>query len=594
MGVMEKMRASTKYILWLLIISFGVLWSLSGTKVFDSIMGGPNNLGSVNGHPISIEAYNQLLNNYLERAGTQNTNASSGEMQAYYENLAWNQLVLNQILKDKMDQLGITVTDAEVVNMVTGKNPDPLIARQFRKKDGSIDRVALQAAINAPENTQAWLAIEHQLRDKRRREKLGNYIQTALPVSRLQVEQEWMREHSSIDFNFVRFPYASIPDSTIRVSETDLRNYYNHHLNEFHRAKTWNFDYVTFSKAPTHEDTVRTIKEIKDLRDDFEAAKNDSLFLADNQSATPFNGSWIKKSEIGKPYDVVLNMKTGDVSEPIRLGGRVHLIKKLGERTRNGEEEVRFADMSRDIIADPVKTVDKVASNADDFSYYASQTSFQAEAQKENLEVHHTLATEGTPFIPGIGQSQQILNALERAKVGEVSKTIELPNEFVIFKITNVQPEGIRPLSDVKEQILPAVRSELRQNRLVKKVSASMQQDTTLESLAKASRKKVGTAEGVLLSSQFIEGGGREPEVIGRAFNLPLNKVAGPVAGESAVYVIKVTKRTIPDSTKISATDRSRIRKQLEQQKQSAYGRVWVDQLKQNADIVDNRAQLLH
>ena len=592
MGVMEKMRASTKYILWLLIISFGVLWGLSDTKVFNAIMSGPQNLGSVNGHPISVESYNKLVNNYLERAGSQGNGASS-EMQAYYEDLAWNQLVLNQILKDKMKDLGITVTDAEIVDMVTGKNPDPLIAQQFRKKDGSIDRVALQAAINSPENTQAWIAIEHELRDKRRREKLGNYIQSALPVSNLEVEQTWARQNSTADFNFVRFPYASISDSTIQVTDSDLRTYYEKHKDEFHRDKTWDFEYVTFSKAPTHKDTVRTIDEMKKLRNQFAAAKDDSTFLAENQSATPFTKSWIKKSEIRKPYDIVFNMKTGEVSHVIMMDGRVHLIKKLGERTVKGHKEVLFADMSHDITADPLDTIDKVASNADDFSYYASQTSFQQEAQKEHLKIQHSIATEGTPFIAGIGQSQQMLNALERSEDGKISKTIELPDEFVVFKVNSVKPAGIRSFDDVKAQITPAVRSQLRQKKLMKKVDDLMKQHTTLDALAKAENLKVYTAENITFSGQAIPNGGREPKIVGDVFGAALNKVTGPLAGESAVYVIQVTKRTMADPAKMTDANRSQIRQQLEQQKQRVFGQTWIDQLKKNADIVDNRAELL-
>lgn len=592
MGVMEKMRASTKYILWLLIISFGVLWMLSSTNVFSSLQKGPRDLGSVNGHAISVESYNHLVNNYLQRAGSKGGNTSA-EMQAYYEDLAWNQLVLNQILKDKMKDLGITVTDKEIVNMVTGKHPDPLIAQQFRKKDGSIDRVALQAAINSPENTKAWIAIEQELRDKRRREKLGNYIQSALQISNLEIQQQWERQNSSVDFKFVRFPYASIPDSTINVTSSELRTYYEKHKDEFHRDKTWNFEYVTFSKAPTHKDTVRTINDVKKLRDQFKAARNDSAFLAENQSATPFTRSWVKKSEVRKPYGIVFSMKTGEVSKVITLNGEVHMIKKLGERTVKGHKEVLFADMSREITADPFDTVDKVANNADDFSYYASQTSFQQEAQKEHLKVQTSVATEGTPFIAGIGQSQQMLNALERSEEGKISKSIELSNEFVVFKVTSIKPAGIRPFDDVKAQITPAVREQVRQQRLVQKVQNLMKQNTSLDALAKADNNKVYTAQNEMFSGQVIPNGGREPEVIGAAFDAPLNKVTGPLTGESAVYVIEVTNKTMADPAKMTDADRSQIRQQLAQQKQQIFGQTWIDQLKKNADIVDNRAEIL-
>ena len=64
MGVMEKMRNSTSAILWLLIVSFGLLWVLSDVDFFGAIQAGPNALGSVNGEKITNEEYQQRVQYY--------------------------------------------------------------------------------------------------------------------------------------------------------------------------------------------------------------------------------------------------------------------------------------------------------------------------------------------------------------------------------------------------------------------------------------------------------------------------------------------------------------------------------------------------
>jgi len=592
MGVMEKMRSSTKWIFWVLIISFGLLWGLADTKVFNAIMRGPSNLGSVNGKSITIDQYNHLVNQFIENYQRQTQNNMTPELRAYYQDMAWNQLVMNSILNDKMQKMGISVPDAELVNMVTGKNPDPLILQQFQRKDGTLDRVALQAAIKAPENTKAWIAIEQQLREKRRRQKLNNYVQSAMVVTNNAIEEAYIKAHSIASAEYVRFPYSDVPDSSVNYTDADLRTYYDTHKNLFKQKESWRFKYVTFSKAPTQKDTARTFKEMRDLKSQFKEAKDDSAFMARNESATPFNNSWFTKDEVKKPLQVVFSLKKGDVSDVIQIDGRLHLVKKLAERRNKGKVEIKFADFSQDIKADPIETVDKVANNAGDFSYYAQQGSFDKEAETEHLKVHTAFATKGNPYIPGLGQSRQVLDFLKENETGKISKSIEMSDQFIVVKIIKKTPAGVRPFNDVKSQIKPIVINQKRKQQIEQKINNALKKDNNLESLAKAKGKKVQTAEDVDYSSNAITGAGREPTVVGAVFNLPLNKISKPIEGESAIFVVKVTKRNMADPSKMTASDRSKIQNKLEQQIAGSYGKVWMNELKKESNIEDNRSIL--
>jgi peptidyl-prolyl cis-trans isomerase D len=191
MGVMDKMRRSTGIILWVLIFSFGVLWMLQDTQVFEALGAGPQSLGSVNGEPISNEEYQGRITFYSNQYSQQTGNSANAEQRAYYEEQAWNELVTGKLLRQKMNELGITVTDQEVVNMIKGENPDPFIRQQFGREDGTIDRVALNAAIESKENSQVWISIEQQLRQKRRQQKMSNYVQSAMQISQYEVERQY-------------------------------------------------------------------------------------------------------------------------------------------------------------------------------------------------------------------------------------------------------------------------------------------------------------------------------------------------------------------------------------------------------------------
>src|SRR5690625_7965761 len=98
------------------------------------------------------------------------------EMRSMYENQAWEDLVAARLIRQKMDELGITVTDNELIDMIAGTNPDPFIYQQFADESGNIDRIALQAAIDALDNRLIWITIEQQIRDHRRKQKMENLI----------------------------------------------------------------------------------------------------------------------------------------------------------------------------------------------------------------------------------------------------------------------------------------------------------------------------------------------------------------------------------------------------------------------------------
>jgi peptidyl-prolyl cis-trans isomerase D len=75
-------------------------------------------------------------------------------------------------------------------------------------EDGTIDRVALRAAIDAPENSEVWIMIEQQLRDNRRQQKMNNFISSGLRVSSLDINNEFKRDNSYADIRYVDFPTA--------------------------------------------------------------------------------------------------------------------------------------------------------------------------------------------------------------------------------------------------------------------------------------------------------------------------------------------------------------------------------------------------
>lgn len=589
MGVMEKMRSSTSSILWILIFSFGILWVMADVDFFGGITQGPRDMGVVNGEPITIEEYNQRVSFYVEQYNENQGGDMTSEIRSSLEEQAWEDLVASRLVQQKMDELGISVTDRELLEMVTGDNPAPFIRQQFSDQQGNIDRVALRAAIESPENSEIWISIEQQLRDNRRQQKMNNFIGAGLKISSLDVKNQYIRNNSFADISYVRFPFADVAADEITVSEQEMRDYLSDNPDQFQRAETYRFQYVRWMIEPTSADTASTIQDVENMRPRLEQAEDDSLFFSRNLSDTPYNGSYVARDQIRDEYSPVLDLEVGEVSEVVMIDNAPHIFKKIDERGN----EIKFAVFSYDIDPDPVATVDRLAESADDFEFYASEEGFEVEAERRDLEIRSATATKGNPFIPGIGQSQQILSTLNNMSAGDVSEQIELDDQFVVLQLQEKIPEGTRPFSEVRSQIENMVRNNKRQSVIRSRVEEMTGSNTGLEELAASAEKEVQTAENIRMSSATIPGAGREPKVIGAIFAAEQGTVTAPIEGETAIFVIRVESKEMADAEEMTDEQRSQIRSQLEQQKVSAFNQVFIDELKEDASITDNRSRLL-
>jgi peptidyl-prolyl cis-trans isomerase D len=589
MGLMETLRNGTKYIVIILIISFGLIWVLADVDFFGAMQAGPNNLGQVNGDDISLQEYNQRVQYYNNLYVQQTGNSMTPEVTAIYEQQVWDELVNSRLIEQKMDELGITVTDTELLDMVYGDNPDPIIVQNFSREDGSIDRATIDQVLTNPDFSQQAIALDLQLRQKRRQEKLTNYIAAGVQVTNEQVEDEFMKQNSFADVSYVRFPFADITDEEISVTDSDIREYYNANKEQYKREESYRASVVKFSYLPTADDTTTIFQEVEELRSDFANAESDSLFLNRQQSSTPYSATFIDKDDVREEYRAVLDIEEGEVTEPFLNAGQVSIIKNVEE---NGNE-IKFVVFSRliEALQGTIRDADEAAR---DFQLFADEeTDFETEAERAGKEIQSIFATKGSSFISGLGNSQQILTFLERADKGELSRVIELGSDFVVVRLDEKTEEGYRPLEEVKTQVETLVKLEKKKAQAVSNAKEALSSAQSVEALASAAAKEVNTAEGVSANSMVLTGAGREPKVIGAIFELNEGQTSGVIEGSSAAYVVNVTSKQVPSLDNLDEATRQQIRTRLEGEINQKFGAIWLEQLKQEAEIVDNRSRLI-
>ena len=145
---MNRMRENTGVVLWILVLSFGGLWVLQDSGVFDTIGVDPlSKVIIVDGDPITFDVYNRQLQAQLDQL----RQFSEGDVSpAQLENereRAFDFLVESKLREHEMDRLGLKVSEAEITDLILGPEPHEIIRGNFSSEGGTLNRQLLRASL---------------------------------------------------------------------------------------------------------------------------------------------------------------------------------------------------------------------------------------------------------------------------------------------------------------------------------------------------------------------------------------------------------------------------------------------------------------
>lgn len=336
MGVMNKMREKTGFVLWLLVAAFGVLWVLQDSGFFDAITGGRTggrNIATVDGIPVEAELFSNRVEQQVQGYQQQGVDVTNA-LRQQIETQTFDELVVNAIVEREMDNLGIDVTDEEVFALINGETPDPLIAQVFPDGQGGVDRAALAQVANDPQYADQLGAIEEQVRRNRRTVKLQALVSAAARVSDAEVAAEFVRRNRTADVRLVALRYADVPDGQVEVSDDDLREYYDDHRADYERPQTWAVEVVSFDKAPTRADSARAIGDLRGLQRGFVGARDAGAYAQQHSFGAGAAPAYVSAGDLAPELASAVygDLRVGRVVGPVVAGDQAVLARITGVR----------------------------------------------------------------------------------------------------------------------------------------------------------------------------------------------------------------------------------------------------------------------
>lgn len=216
----------------------------------------------------------------------------------------WQDYLQENILGRAADELGITVSTEELFDMVQGNNLHPIIQQLFRNQQtGQVDKSSILQFLKSletnatPEQKSYWLFMEKQIIKDRLLAKYNSLISKGLYVTTNEAKKSLEAKNQNATFQFVVLNYTSIPDADVKLSDSELKEYYNKNKDKYKQEKTRKIEYVTFEVLPSAADNAATQKWVNDAKSEFASVQDNGQYISVN-SDSPFDPGYYKKEDL--------------------------------------------------------------------------------------------------------------------------------------------------------------------------------------------------------------------------------------------------------------------------------------------------------
>ena len=323
MAVLEKIR-SRMGILVSIIIGISLLAFIltdflsSGKSIF---RGNDMEIANISGKSINIKDFEERVNQLSEVYKTNSGKSSLDE--AAIEDVrekTWQAVIEENVIGDECSELGLEVTPKELLDMVQGANPHPMIRQLFTDPETKIfDRKRVVGFIKSLETPQkdgagrknSWLYIESQITRERLQTKYLNLIKKGLYVTKAQQEAEIKDNSKKVNITYIAELLSPVSDSAMKVSKSELAAYLKKHEVEFQQEKSRDIEYITYDIVPSPEDFQNATKWINDIKPEFQSSTEIKQFVNLN-SDVQFVEKYLKQTELP---DTLKKLYTGKVGE---------------------------------------------------------------------------------------------------------------------------------------------------------------------------------------------------------------------------------------------------------------------------------------
>lgn len=526
MALINKIREKTGLAVG--VIAFGLILFLLGGDILapNSVLLGKNSnvVGEIAGEDIPLEEYQNKIEEMKYNFTLNNgRNPSDAEMNSLRQQ-AWDLLISQIAFGKQIDELGIKVTQEEIVDMVQGRNISPELQQAFTNPEtGEFDREQIIAFLKnldqmPAQNQAAWYAFERNLGPGRVRLKYDNLLVKTDYVTSAEAQKEHEAQNAVAEVRFLYVPFASVHDSLVPVNDSQLKTYLNKNKHRYQTEESRALNYVAFSISPSGEDTAAVKKEILNLKEDFSTVKDDSLFARVNSDGANYFNRY-NPGELPEQLKANLsNLSKGDVRGPY-LDNNGYVLYKVSDIYNDTIASARASH----ILFRADKNDSQARANAkkeaeDVLKQIQRGADFEEMAKKFSADPSSRRGGDLGWFSEG-RMVKPFEDAVFKSQKGLVNRVVETDFGFHIIKVTEPKTNQAFAISTVLREIIASDETRDQAFRKADYFAASVSNLKEFDEFAAKEGYAVNTADNISTSDKRVGTLGDARELVRWAYN---------------------------------------------------------------------------
>jgi len=616
--VFQKNREAVKK--YLLIFFLGIV-SLSMVVVMAPLPGGDtssrpegNVLASIGGNTITSADLDTTIRDRFKNSPM----GFDRKMVPLVAPSVLDQMVIDQILTQQAEKMGVQVSDQEVLKTFQ-RIPWLYPEGNFVGADRAADMVAQQTG-------KSLVQFETLLRNSLLEEKVRSIVTDGVQVSQSEVLAQFRHRNSKTKIDYVLFDpsqflkdvqvtpeglaaffqkdsgkyklseqrqvrYVMIdPDQVraqVKVDDSELRQYYAQHLSDYRvpdRVRVAHILFKTTSKSPAEVASIEktaadVLNQIRAGGDFGELAKK---FSEDSTAQAGGELGWLVHGQTVPEFDsMAFSLKPGEVSGLVKTVYGIHILKLEEKQVAHLQtfEEVKSsiqAEIEKQRLADALSAL---ATNLET-QLKANPQQFEDIVRKAGLEPKESPLFKYNQPIPDLGKTDAFENLAFQLRLNEVGTPISVPKGEAIIQLTQVVPEHVPTLDEVHAQVEEDYRHDqsiqLAQDKANKlaDLAKTGDFDKAAKSLGLTSKESNDFS-----ANEYVEGVGSATQ-LADAFTLNPGQVSNVITAGTNQVLFKVVSHT-PANEADFAAQRDQISEELLDQKRDLQFEIYRENLKE-------------
>lgn len=333
MATLQKIRS--KGPLLVIVIGLALFAFIAGDawKVLQPHQG-KQDVGEVNGEVLSAQDYQKMVDELSEVIKlTNGLNSLTEDQLNNVKDQVWQSYVNNKLIAEQAEKLGLKVTDAEIQSIIDQGTHPLLMQTPFRNpQTGMFDKDMLKkflvdyANLNASQMPAQyveyyqkmgafWQFVEKTLAQSTLAEKYQNLVAKSLISNPVAAEDAFNSRTEQSDLLLAGVPYSSINDSTIQVSDSEIKDRYNEKKEQFKQlVETRDIRYIDVKVVPSDVDRKAVEKEVTEYSNQLASTTADfGTFVRSTGSSVNYSDVPVSKSVF--PADVASRLDSTNVNE---------------------------------------------------------------------------------------------------------------------------------------------------------------------------------------------------------------------------------------------------------------------------------------